>query len=63
MILTHIFRWAKKKPTNLSNRANKWTFLWDFGLKVIEIDGHLELEMYPLALHISRTDQAGGEGY
>lgn len=27
--------------------------------KVIEIDGHLELEMYPLALHISRTDQDG----
>ncbi|CAK9036985.1 unnamed protein product [Durusdinium trenchii] len=27
--------------------------------KVIEVDGHMELEMYPLRLHISRTDQAG----
>lgn len=25
--------------------------------QVIEVDGHMELEMYPLRLHISRTDQ------
>eukprot|EP00931_Biecheleriopsis_adriatica_P061604 TRINITY_DN37048_c0_g1_i1.p1 TRINITY_DN37048_c0_g1~~TRINITY_DN37048_c0_g1_i1.p1 ORF type:complete len:1368 (+),score=256.41 TRINITY_DN37048_c0_g1_i1:41-4144(+) len=27
--------------------------------KVIEIDGRLELEMYPLRLHVSRSDKAG----